>query len=83
MVGMICYDEVSQSFIALYLQMGIDAMHHLRIDAQKRPKPVLSLLSLTQAGRESVNPSGSSGQNFQWRIVLGGQKLKCSWHRLI
>ena len=39
-------------------QVGVDAIPHLCIVARKMPIPVLSLLSLTQAGLESVIPDG-------------------------
>ena len=43
---------------ALHLQIGVDAIPRLCIDAQYMPTPVLSLLSLTQACLGSVIPSG-------------------------
>ena len=43
---------------APHSQAGVDGIPHLCIVARKKPTPVLSLLSLTQAGLGSVIPDG-------------------------
>ena len=49
---------LADSSFAPHSQVGVDAIPHLCITARKMPTPVLSLLSLTQAGFGSIIPSG-------------------------
>ena len=49
---------LAECSFAPHLQVSVNAISHFCIVAQNGPTPVLSLLSLSQAGLQSVIPGG-------------------------